>query len=237
MAGTSSLSPIVTIGLYRLPLKSLQNPRWWQRVVSHSPHQKREIGADSWARRSPTVSSASPAPKLKPVLLSGQTPRTANSPPNPHPIPLTLQHGLGVGGRHQQSSQQDTQHWKQKVMASYSKNHLNVHTHTHTIYISMYMCTHMYVRAYACIETCKTNFQTHIAPFLCLQLQPHPCCLPESSNVKGSLRSPGLCYSLLLPGTLSFPHPLTLFFLVSLSQISLPAGSFPCSTALISQGP
>lgn len=61
-----------------------------------------------------------------------------------------------------------------------------------------------------------------LAPFPCLQLQPGPCPFLEShsglqptSNVECSLRPPGLCYSLPLPGTLPLHYPLP-FVLISL---------------------
>lgn len=100
-------------------------------------------------------------------------------------------------------------------MASYSKHHLNVHI---CKYMSMYVYTHRHV---------KLTFRpTWFLDFPCLQ--PQPLSFPrvslwaptnyQFSNVEISLRPPGLCYSLLLPGTLFLPHLLPLFFLVSLSS-------------------
>lgn len=121
--------------------------------VSHSPRR----GKLPRARGGPTVSSAGPATKLKPART--QTQNGLLSPPNPlteKPVPFTLQYGWGAGaGRHQQSSQQGTQPWKWKAMASYSRHPLNAHTQIRVqdLCVCVHVCVHICINVYVCMHT------------------------------------------------------------------------------------
>lgn len=115
--------------------------------------QKREAAA---GRGGPTVSSACPATKLKPARTQTQNGLLSTQPTHRKTSAFysTIRVGAGAG-RHQQSSQQGTQPWKWKAMASYSRHPLNAHTQIRVqdLCVCVHVCVHICINVYVCMHT------------------------------------------------------------------------------------
>lgn len=120
--------------------------------VSHSPRR----GKLPRARGGPTVSSAGPATKLKPARTQTQNGLLSTQPIHRKTSAFysTIRVGAGAG-RHQQSSQQGTQPWKWKAMASYSRHPLNAHTQIRVqdLCVCVHVCVHICINVYVCMHT------------------------------------------------------------------------------------